>query len=337
MGELDHRRRRRGGRLLELLELLERALRAQRGGWHGRRGPGEVVATITDYLRTARSELEDEGGLPEDPEQAAEALVRRARSNTDHLANPPSLKGLQKAAAEDTGATYVSDAEGRDILTEDAERRSVRGRARRARDTGSKAGRKTRGARRAATSVLKAPARVLSRPTNVRGIIGAMFGLVVLYWLLRTASRTRGAEFLEGVVAGLRKPFEWLFSSGGVPGRGGNVSNPDELPAVEVDRPGDSSSMVARWRPLVEKHFPEGMVAKALRVIYCESRGNPDAVNDSSGASGLFQHMPQFWPQRSQAAGFAGASVFDPEANIATAAFLATRDGWRHWPNCGKL
>lgn len=295
------------------------------------------MATITDYLRDARAELTDEGGLPDDPEQAAEALVRRARSNTEHLANPPSLKGLQKAAAEETGATFVSDAEGREILTTDADRRSVRGRARRTRDAGRTAGRKTRRARRAAASVLKAPAKAISGPTSVRGIIGAMFGLVVLYWLLRTASRTRGAEFLEGVISGLRKPFEWLFSSGGVPGKPDVVHNPEGLAPVPVDRPGESDSRVDRWRPLVEKHFPEGMVAKALRVMYCESRGNPDAVNDSSGASGLFQHLPRFWPQRSQAAGFAGASIFDPEANIATAAFLATRDGWRHWPNCGKL
>lgn len=298
------------------------------------------MATITDYLRTARAELEDEGELPDDPERAADALVRRARSNTDHLANQPSVDGLRKAAARETGATYVSDAEAREVLTEDADRRSPRGRARRAREaiTGGGSRRRKRGrARRAAGAILRAPARAISGPTNVRGLIGAMFGLVVLYWLLRTASRTRGAEFLEGVVSGLRKPFEWLFSSGGVPGRGGNVSNPEGLAPVPVDRPGDSSSMVERWRPLVEKHFPEGMVAKALRVIYCESRGNPDAVNDSSGASGLFQHLPRFWPQRSQAAGFAGASIFDPEANIATAAFLATRDGWRHWPNCGKL
>lgn len=297
------------------------------------------MATITDYLRGARDELEGEGELPDDPEQAATALVRRARSNTEHLANPPSVRGLQKAAAEQTGGTYVSDAEGSAILEADADRRSPRGRARRVRQavTGGKRRRKRGGARRAAAAILKAPGRAISGPTNVRGIIGAMFGLVVLYWLLRTASRTRGAEFLEGVVSGLRKPFEWLFSSGGVPGQGGNVSNPQDLPTVTVDRPGDSSSMVERWRPLVEKHFPPGMVAKALRVIYCESRGNPDAVNDSSDASGLFQHLPQYWPPRAQAAGFAGASVFDPEANIATAAFLATRDGWRHWPNCGKL
>lgn len=295
------------------------------------------MPTITDYLREARTELEQEGELPGDPEAAADALVRRARSNTEHLANQPSVRGLQKEAAEQTGAMFVSSAEGSEILEEDAERRSVRGRARRGRAAGATVARKTRRARRAASSVLKAPGRVISGPSSVRGIIGAMFGLVVLYWLLRTASRTRGAEFLEGVVSGLRRPFEWLFSSGGVPGRGGNVSNPDELPTVEVQRPGESSSAVERWRPLVEKHFPPGMVAKALRVMFCESRGNPDARNPSSDASGLFQHLPRFWPQRSQAAGFAGASIFDPEANIATAAFLATRDGWRHWPNCGKL
>jgi soluble lytic murein transglycosylase-like protein len=63
-------------------------------------------------------------------------------------------------------------------------------------------------------------------------------------------------------------------------------------------------------------------VEEALVVIQCESLGDPDAYNPYSGASGLFQFLPATWATVSPRAGFAGASPFDPEANIGTAAWL---------------
>ena len=47
----------------------------------------------------------------------------------------------------------------------------------------------------------------------------------------------------------------------------------------------------------------------ALRVAHCESRYNPLAINQSSGASGLFQFMPSTWN-----AHFAGWNIWDPYA-----------------------
>jgi hypothetical protein len=79
---------------------------------------------------------------------------------------------------------------------------------------------------------------------------------------------------------------------------------------------------VERWRPLVEAHFAGDLVDQALSIIRCESYGDPDAVNPVSGAAGLFQHLPRYWPERAAAAGYPGASVYDPEANIAGAAWL---------------
>lgn len=114
---------------------------------------------------------------------------------------------------------------------------------------------------------------------------------------------------------------------------------------------------VERWRPLVAKHFRPEDVDLALGVIRCESWGDPNAVSrkewegepppgynpadDSTRASGLFQHVPAWWDSRSHAAGYGGASIFDPEANVATAAWLVY-DGWdkpgaphwHHWPKC---
>jgi hypothetical protein len=52
----------------------------------------------------------------------------------------------------------------------------------------------------------------------------------------------------------------------------------------------------------------------ALRVAHCESRYNPLAINQSSGASGLFQFMPATWN-----AHFAGWNIWDPYAQARAA------------------
>lgn len=88
---------------------------------------------------------------------------------------------------------------------------------------------------------------------------------------------------------------------------------------------------VERWRPLVAQYFPAGQVDRALRVMACESGGYSRAANPTSSARGLFQHLGKYWATRSAAAGFAGASIFDPEANVATAAWLLKEAGWGSW------
>lgn len=101
------------------------------------------------------------------------------------------------------------------------------------------------------------------------------------------------------------------------------------------------SDRTMSWRPLVERHFASDLVLDALVVIQCESLGDPDAVNPYSGASGLFQFIPGTWAVASVRAGVDGQSVFDPEANITAASWLAeyyrarTGDPWRPW-SCGS-
>lgn len=69
-----------------------------------------------------------------------------------------------------------------------------------------------------------------------------------------------------------------------------------------------------------------------MRVMACESGGNPLAKNPRSSASGLFQHLARLWPERSVKAGWPGADIFDPEANIAVAAWLYYYGGGPgHW------
>lgn len=107
----------------------------------------------------------------------------------------------------------------------------------------------------------------------------------------------------------------------------------------EAERRAAALAGVEHWRPLVETHFPPDLVEEALRVMKCESGGNPDAVNASSGASGLFQFLDTTWAWAAPQAGMAGRSRFDPVANVASAAWLVDytirtnhpRGRWAHW------
>ena len=88
---------------------------------------------------------------------------------------------------------------------------------------------------------------------------------------------------------------------------------------------------VERWRPIVAAYFPSDRVDWALRIMECESHGDPDAKNPTSTASGLFQHLASLWQERTIAAGWEGADIFDPFANIAMAAWLLETGGPGHW------
>jgi septal ring factor EnvC (AmiA/AmiB activator) len=110
-------------------------------------------------------------------------------------------------------------------------------------------------------------------------------------------------------------------------------------PTTDPGTPRTFRPAVERWRTLVASYFPGGMVDSALAVMDCESRGDPNAYNPYSGASGLFQFLPSTWAVVSPRAGFESASPFDPEANTASAWWLVSyylnlgRPAWTAW-NC---
>ena len=95
---------------------------------------------------------------------------------------------------------------------------------------------------------------------------------------------------------------------------------------------------VERWRDLVTEavtHYGGSVphdVNRMLWIMQCESGGDPSAANPS-GASGLFQQMSTWWESRARAAGFQGASPFDPRANTYVSAYLIYRssNSWHHW------
>ena len=102
-------------------------------------------------------------------------------------------------------------------------------------------------------------------------------------------------------------------------------------PAPRAKAPSPAPRPVEEWRSLVSSYFAPSDVDKALRVISCESGGDPNAQNASSGAAGLFQHIPRYWAERAVSVGLPGASIFDPVANVAAAAYLVYTEGWSPW------
>jgi hypothetical protein len=120
------------------------------------------------------------------------------------------------------------------------------------------------------------------------------------------------------------------------------TSPPTATTAPDSGEPWIPPPEVEQWRGLAEQHFPSNRVDEALHIMSCESGGDPDAYNPYSGASGLFQFIPSTWASASASAGYSGASAFEPEANTATAAWLAgeyERLGlyyWQPW-NCKRV
>jgi len=111
--------------------------------------------------------------------------------------------------------------------------------------------------------------------------------------------------------------------------------SPDET----VNPPSTFNPAVEQWRNTVRTAIisyggPASDTNRFLRIMQCESMGQPDVTNATSGAAGLMQHMPQYWDQRAISAGYAGYSPYDAVANINVSAWLiyqASGGGWQHW------
>lgn len=106
---------------------------------------------------------------------------------------------------------------------------------------------------------------------------------------------------------------------------------PPATARVLAPAPAPAPRPVEEWRSLVSAYFAPEHVDLALRIISCESGGDPNAQNPTSGAAGLFQQIPRYWEARVSAAGMPGGSIFDPIANVAASAYLAYTEGWGHW------
>jgi hypothetical protein len=103
--------------------------------------------------------------------------------------------------------------------------------------------------------------------------------------------------------------------------------------------PGAYRATVEVWRDEVQFAISywggnAGDVDRFLRIMECESGGDPLAKNPTSSASGLMQHLTRYWDERAAAAGMPDGDVFDGRTNIYVSAWLALAapgGGWQHW------
>jgi hypothetical protein len=99
-------------------------------------------------------------------------------------------------------------------------------------------------------------------------------------------------------------------------------------------RTGEFPHDVERWRPFVEIEFSADWADWALRIIACESRGDPDAKNRRSSAAGLFQFLRDTWDWVSESTGapsYADGGPYHSLWNIRNAAWLLEHGGRSHW------
>lgn len=128
-------------------------------------------------------------------------------------------------------------------------------------------------------------------------------------------------------------------------------AHPDEIRGTRWDCPGPrvdqlrrEARRLVRWTraALAAQADPETQVRAAarefgipeadfVRVIECESGMNPSAVNSSSGALGLGQHLPSYWPGRAAALGYGYGDWDDARANARVSAWLWATSGPQHW------
>lgn len=74
-------------------------------------------------------------------------------------------------------------------------------------------------------------------------------------------------------------------------------------------------------RALATVYFEAQDVNRAVRIAWCESRFDPNAVDARTGGVGLYNHLPRYWDERATNAGFPGVDATDPEASTAAAAW----------------
>ena len=111
-----------------------------------------------------------------------------------------------------------------------------------------------------------------------------------------------------------------------------------DLIAIPSRIDSDVIARVERWRGPVKHALSDVDLSEtkrsltvnleiALATMACESKGNPDVVNNWGRKDGLYQIVPSTWagtPQKDE-------SRSDPRANILAMTYLVEIRGWQPW------
>jgi len=107
------------------------------------------------------------------------------------------------------------------------------------------------------------------------------------------------------------------------------VADDEEASDTTIETPTSGWLSEVEVRALVTAYFEPTDVNKAVRIAWCESRFDPKAKDLRTGGVGIFNHLPKYWEQRAENAGFPDADPTDPQASTAAAAWeVYNGAGW---------
>ena len=95
---------------------------------------------------------------------------------------------------------------------------------------------------------------------------------------------------------------------------------------------------VIQWEPLVTEHFKEEDVAEALLIIFCESSGRSQVVNDNTNGTrdiGLWQFNDKTWAWLTPKLNITSPRT-NPVVSTKIASWLYYNDGSHHWNSSSK-
>lgn len=120
----------------------------------------------------------------------------------------------------------------------------------------------------------------------------------------------------------------WAFATAGA-ADAAPITRTDDYQTPNVTESSFAVDPVGRWADDVARYFPLEDVDTVLRIIECESGGDPNAKNPTSSASGLLQPLRGWydglwWPHT--------FDPFDPDQNLKYGAKLAAANpGFTDW------
>jgi hypothetical protein len=154
-------------------------------------------------------------------------------------------------------------------------------------------------------------------------------------------SPTSAAEMpvIWGEAAGAVAAQGWLAQAGTRATSVVAAAPPSQINIPEPPVTAPSISLETGWldsvavRSLVETYFASGDINRAVRLAWCVSRFDIDALNPSTGTSGLFQIDGITWRSMTNEMDLPdGTDPFDPDINTAVAAHIIyDGDGWAYW------
>jgi hypothetical protein len=123
------------------------------------------------------------------------------------------------------------------------------------------------------------------------------------------------------IAAVAAEPLETAADESTETGGDATVADEDEGSDTTIERPTSGWLSEVEVRSFVKAYFEPTDVNKAVRIAWCESRFDPSAKDLRTGGVGLFNHLPKYWEERAENAGFPDADATDPEASTAAAAW----------------